>query len=72
MAIRIHVSDMLGKYKMTQKELSLRTGIRPGTISALYHERVKRIEISHIEKLCIALNCTPGELFKFVNEDVLK
>lgn len=54
---------------MTQKELSRRTGIRPGTISALYHETTKRIEICHIDKLCAALDCSPGELFDYVKEN---
>lgn len=68
MAIIIRVSELLGKHKMTQKELSIRTGIRPATISSLYHETVKRIEISHIDKLCTAFNCTPEDLFKYVKD----
>jgi putative transcriptional regulator len=65
MAIKIKVSDLLGKYKMTQKELSDRTGIRPATISALYHETIKRIEIEHIEKLCEVFNCQPGDILSY-------
>lgn len=67
-AIKIKLSDFLGRYKMTQKELSFKTGIRPGTISALYHETIKRLEIDHIEKLCEALDCQPGDLFEYVAE----
>lgn len=63
MKLKIHVSDLLGKHKMTQKELATRTGIRPATISALYHETAKRIELEHIVKLCEAFNCQPGDLF---------
>ena len=66
MRIKIHVSELLGRYKMTQKDLSEKTGIRPGTISALYHETIKRLEIEHLEKLCAALNCQPGDLFEYV------
>lgn len=68
MPIKIKVSDMLGSHKMSQKNLSDKTGIRPATISALYHETVKRIEIEHMEKLCTAFNCQPGDLFEYVNE----
>lgn len=60
--IRIHVSEWLGKKKMTQKELAELTGIRPATISALYHETAKRIEIDQIEKICEVFDCEPGEL----------
>lgn len=63
MILRIHVSDWLGKKKMTQKELADLTGIRPATISAMYHETIKRIEVDQIVALCKAFNCHPGELF---------
>jgi len=65
MTVRIKVSEFLGKYKMTQKDLAERTGIRPATISALYHETIRRIDVEHIEKLCDVFNCTPGELIEY-------
>lgn len=64
--VKIKISDLLGRYKMTQKELAQKTGIRPATISALYHEETKRIEIEHIDKLCSALNCQPGDLLEYI------
>lgn len=69
MAIKIKISELLGRHKMTQKSLSEKTGIRPGTISTLYHETVKRLEIEHLDKLCAALNCQPGDLFEYVQEE---
>lgn len=65
MKLKINVSEWLGKKKMTQKQLSELTGIRPATVSALYHETIKRIEIEHIEKLCEAFDCEPGDLFTY-------
>ena len=69
MAIKIKVSELLGRHKMTQKELSDRTGIRPGTVSALYHENIKRLEIDQINKLCAVFNCQPGDLFEYVPDE---
>lgn len=65
MTVRLHVSEWLGKRKMTQKELSKLTGIRPATISAMYHETIKRIEIDQIEALCEVFDCQPGDLFTY-------
>ena len=70
MAIKFLVSDWLGKKKMTQKELSDLTGIRPATISALYHDKTKRIEVEQLENLCKAFGCTPGELIVLVDEEL--
>ncbi|MGG4156888.1 MULTISPECIES: helix-turn-helix domain-containing protein [Bacteria] len=61
--IKINISEWLGKKKMTQKELATITGIRPATISAFYHETVKRIEIDQMDALCEAFDCEPGDLF---------
>jgi len=68
MGVKIKVSDLLGKHKMTQKELADKTGIRPATISALYHETIKRIEIEQIEKLCEVFNCQPGDIFSYESD----
>lgn len=64
MPIKIRVSDLLGQRKMTQKQLSEQTGIRPATISALYHETAKRLELDQIEKLCEVFECSPGDLLE--------
>lgn len=62
MSIKFHISDWLGKKKMTQKELSKLTGIRPATVSALYHGNVKRIDVDHLGKMCEVFDCQPGDL----------
>jgi putative transcriptional regulator len=69
MTLRIHVSDWLGKMKMTQKELADLTDIRPATISAMYHETIKRIEIDQIEALCRVFECQPGDIFTYERKE---
>ena len=36
--IKIKLSDLLGKHKMTQAALARATNIRPATISKMYYE----------------------------------
>lgn len=67
--IKIKVSELLGKHKMTRKKLSELTGIRPNTVSSLYDETIKRIEVAHINKLCEALNCQVSDLFEYIPDD---
>ena len=67
--IKIKLSDMLGKHKMTQKALSNLTGIRPATISKMYYEEIKRIEIDQMNSLCKAFGCKIEDLFEFVDDD---
>lgn len=64
--IRIKLSDLLGKNKMTQKALADLTHIRPATISKMYYEEVKRIDIKHLDNMCKAFNCEISELLEYV------
>jgi putative transcriptional regulator len=69
MAIQIHVSEWLGKRKMTQKDLAELTNIRPATIHAYYYEKVVRIEVDQINRICKALNCQPGDLLTYTPDE---
>ena len=68
MRVKINISKLLGERKMNMKELSVRSGIRPNTISNLYYEEAKRIEIHHIAALCKALDCTVADIFEVVDD----
>ena len=67
--IKIKLSDLLGKYKMNQKTLSKHTNIRPATISKMYYEEVKRIDIRHINSICKAFDCEISDLFEYIPDD---
>ena len=67
--IRIKLSDLLGKHKMTQKALADLTNIRPATISKMYYEESKRIDIKQINNICKVFNCEVSELLEYVPEN---
>ena len=67
--IKIKLSDLLGKNKMTQKALSEITNIRPATVSKMYYEEVKRIDIKHLNNICKAFNCEISELLEYIPDD---
>ena len=64
--VRIKLSDLLGKHKMNQKTLSKLTNIRPATISKMYYEEVKRIDIQQIDSICKAFDCEISDLFEYI------
>jgi putative transcriptional regulator len=67
--IKINVSELLGKHKMNQKKLSELTGIRPNTISMLYHETIQRIDIDILNKLCKVFSCQVSDLLEYIPDD---
>ena len=53
----------MARNRMNMVQLAEKSGVSRGTISALYHDRAKRIDFETMDKLCKALDCSPGQLF---------
>ena len=62
MPIRIFLSRKLGELRMTQADLSRKTGIRQNTISDMYHEMCDRVNLDHLDLICEALECDLSEI----------
>lgn len=43
----------------------VKTGIAPSTATNLLNYHNVRVTVEHIEKICLALNCTPNDLFEW-------
>ena len=67
--IRFRVKVMLALREMTQKELSEKTGVRPPTVSAICTGTAKHIPVGVLNRFCQALNCQPGDLMEYVEEE---
>ena len=64
--IKILLSSRLGDRRWTQADLARKTGIRPTTISELYHEMVERVNLEHLDLICEALDCDLSNLIEYV------
>ena len=62
MAVRCNLSTLMGAKRMTIQDLNDKTGLARNTISALYHDKARRIDYETINKLCEALECSSSEL----------
>lgn len=67
--IRIKLSDLLGKHKMSQKALSNLTNIRPTTISKMYYEESKRLDIEQLNSICNVFKCEISDLLEFIPDE---
>ena len=65
--IKILLSTRLGERRWTQAKLARMTGIRAATINEYYHELVERMNLAHLDAMCAALECQPGDLMVFVS-----
>ncbi len=64
--IKLFLSNLLSERKMTQAELAEKTGIRPSTISEIYHNNCTFLKIENIEKICRVLECELGDLICYL------
>ena len=65
MPIMINLDVQLAKRKMKLNELSNLVGISVQNLSILKTGKAKAIRFSTLEKLCHALECTPGDLIEY-------
>lgn len=52
----------MARRRMNIQQLSEKSGLARSTISMLYHDKAKRIDFDTLEKLCVALDTSPGRL----------
>ena len=65
MPIVINLDVQLAKRKMKLNELSSLVGISVQNLSVLKTGKARAIRFSTLEKLCQALECTPGDLIEY-------
>ena len=67
--IVINIDVMLAKRKMSVTELSEKVGITMANISILKNGKAKAIKLDTLNKICVALQCQPGDLLEFREEE---
>ena len=65
MSIIINIDVMMARRKMRSKELAEKIGITSTNLSILKTGKAKAIRFSTLEKICIALDCQPGDILVF-------
>ena len=67
--IKIYLSKLLGERRISQLELSRRTGIRPATINEICWAFAERLNLEHIDLICKTLECKIEDFMEVVYED---
>ena len=69
MAIIINIDVMLAKRKMSVTELADKVGITMANLSILKNGKAKAIRFSTLEAICKALDCQPGDILEYRNDE---
>jgi putative transcriptional regulator len=72
MPIVVNLDVMLARRKMSLTELSERVNITIANLSILKSGKAKAVRFSTLEEICKVLECQPGDLLEYMNEDDYK
>ena len=65
MPIIVNLDTMLAKRKISLTELSKAVGLSLTNLSMLKNGNVRGVRFETLEKICIVLNCQPGDLLEY-------
>lgn len=69
MAIIVNIDVMLAKRKMSVTELTNKVGITMANLSILKNGKAKAIRFSTLEAICKALDCQPGDILEYKDDE---
>ncbi|MEO1968108.1 MAG: helix-turn-helix transcriptional regulator [Sphingomonadaceae bacterium] len=69
MPVLVRLDEQLHKQRMTLTELSDRVGITLANLSILKTGKAKAIRFSTLEAICRVLQCQPGDLLFFEDDE---
>lgn len=69
MSIIVNLDVMMAKRKMSLNELSQKVDITLANLSILKNNKAKAVRFSTLEAICKALDCQPGDILEFVEDD---
>lgn len=69
MPIIVNLDVMLAKRKMSSGELAEKVGITQANLSILKTGKAKAVRFSTLEAICKHLDCQPGDILEFRNEE---
>ena len=67
--IIVNIDVMMAKRKMSLTELADKVGITLANMSILKTGKAKAVRFETLDKLCRALNCQPGDILQFSEEE---
>ena len=69
MPIIVNLDVMLAKRKMTLSQLSGQVDVTLANLSVLKNNKAKAVRFSTLEAICRALDCQPGDLLEYTEEE---
>ena len=63
--IQLKLAEILDKYRVTRNRLATLTGVKYEVIDRYYKEKVERVDLDFLAKVCFVLNCQISDLLEY-------
>lgn len=70
MPIIVNLDVIMAKRKISLNELSEKVGLTLSNLSILKTGKAKAIRFSTLESICKVLECQPGDLLEYHNDEI--
>ena len=67
--IVVNIDVMMAKRKMSSGELAEKIGISAANLSILKTGKAKAVRFTTLDAICKALDCAPGDVLEYVDEE---
>lgn len=62
----------MGERKLKVMDVARETGLHRNTVSLLYKEEAKQVDMEAIDRLCVFFGCRVGELLEHVPDEPVR
>lgn len=69
MPVRVTLDVMLARRKLRARDVAERIGLSETQLSLLRTGKVRGMRFDTLSKLCLVLDCAPGELLEYDRDD---
>ncbi|MFN7094907.1 MAG: helix-turn-helix domain-containing protein [Burkholderiales bacterium] len=69
MAIQVELDVMMARRKIKLQELAEKVGITAQNLSVLKTGKAKAMRFSTLEAICKVLECQPGDILIYINDE---
>lgn len=66
--IKVNLAKVLIDKKMTSKKLATIVGITEANLSNFKNGKMKGIRLETLNRICMALDCQPGDILEYIPE----
>jgi putative transcriptional regulator len=70
MPIVVRIDVELARRKMSVGEFARRVGLTPANVAVLKNGRAKAVRLTTLDAMCRVLQCQPGDLLEWVDDDL--